>query len=195
MQDAPEGADAVAPADLLALVVGAARVGDADLVDRAAELRDLGRDLRLEAEAVLFDRDALEHLAAEDLVAGLHVGQVQVREHVRERGEHAVADVVPEVEHAVGLAADEARAEHHVGALVEDGPQAASGTPLGRTRDRRPARRRRRPWRPRSPCAAPRPCRGCAGAGSRGRCGRASRVSINSRVPSVEPSSTTMISL
>jgi len=36
-------------------VIGAARVRDADLEDAAALLRNLGRDLRLEAEAIFFD--------------------------------------------------------------------------------------------------------------------------------------------
>src|SRR5262245_8824767 len=118
---APDGAHAVPPTDLLALAVGAAGVGDADLVDAAAELRHLRRDLRLEAEAVLLERDALEHLAAEDLVADLHVGEVHVGEHVREGGEQAVPDIVPVVEHAHGGAAGEARAEDHVRLAGEDG--------------------------------------------------------------------------
>ena len=49
------GPHAVAPADLLALGVGAAGVGDADLVDAPAAAGHLGGDLGLEAEAVLLD--------------------------------------------------------------------------------------------------------------------------------------------
>ena len=59
-------------------------------------------------------------LAAEHLVAGLHVGEVQVGEHVRDSGQQPVADGVPEVEHAVRLAGQEARAEDDVGLAVED---------------------------------------------------------------------------
>ena len=99
--DAPHRPHAVAPADLLALGVGAAVVADAHLVDPAAGPGHLGGDLGLEAEAVLLDVDRLDHLAAEGLVAGLHVGQVQVGEHVRQHVQEAVADGVPEVEHAV----------------------------------------------------------------------------------------------
>ena len=55
LQDAPHGADAVAPADLLAFAVGTAGVRDADLVDATAEPRDLGGDLGLEPEAVFLD--------------------------------------------------------------------------------------------------------------------------------------------
>src|SRR4051794_28846909 len=75
-QDAIQGVEGVLEADLLALLVGAARVADRDLVDaprRLAAPRDLGGDLRLEAEAVRLEVDVRQHLAPEDLVAGLHV--------------------------------------------------------------------------------------------------------------------------
>ena len=57
LEDAPDRLDAVLPVDLLAFGVGAAAVGDPHLVDPAAQLRHLGGDLRLEAEAVLLDPD------------------------------------------------------------------------------------------------------------------------------------------
>ena len=120
LHDAPDGADPVPPADLLALLVGSPVVGNAHLKDPAAELRHLGRDFRFEAEPVLLDRDALDDLAAKDLVAGLHVGEVQVREHVRQQRQQAVAHAVPEVQHPVGLAAHEAGAEDHVGPAITD---------------------------------------------------------------------------
>jgi len=74
------------PADLLALVVGAAVIGDAHLVDPAAAAGELGGDLRLKAEALLTDADRLNDLGAEGLVAGLHVREVQVSEHVADQG-------------------------------------------------------------------------------------------------------------
>src|SRR5690554_1885545 len=55
----------VTPRDLLAFGVGAAVVGDADLVHPPAGACDLRGDLRLEAEAVLRDLDALDDVAAE----------------------------------------------------------------------------------------------------------------------------------
>ncbi len=57
--DADRGPHAVAPADLLALGVGAPAVGDADLVDPPPAAGDLGRQLRLDPEAVLAQRDAV----------------------------------------------------------------------------------------------------------------------------------------
>jgi hypothetical protein len=58
--EAQRARNAVAPADLLPLGVGAAVVGDAHLVDAALRsFADLGGDLGLEAEAVLLDGDLL----------------------------------------------------------------------------------------------------------------------------------------
>jgi hypothetical protein len=107
LQDAPEGANSVLPRDLLALLVRPAGVRDPDLVDPAAKARDLRDDLGLEAEAVLLERDLPEHLPRERLVAALDVRQVEVRGHVRQKGEHAIAHGVPEVEHPVRATAEE----------------------------------------------------------------------------------------
>src|SRR6266545_788338 len=120
--DAVERLQRVFQADFLALFVRSARIAHRNLVNAprgAALLGDLRGDLRLEAEAVRLELNALQHLAAENLVAGLHVRQVQVREHVRQRRQHLVGDVVPEVQDAVTLA-DEARAVHHVGAVLNN---------------------------------------------------------------------------
>ena len=96
--DAPQGFHAVAPADLFSFFVGSTVVGDPDLEDLQTPMAQLRRDLRFEAEAVLFESDGLQHVAPDQLVARLHVREIQVREHVRERREQTVPDVVPEVE-------------------------------------------------------------------------------------------------
>src|SRR5687768_17323932 len=85
--DAIEGFEAVLDADLLALFVTSAAVGDADLVDPQPAVGDLGGDLRLEAESILLQLDALDHLPPEQLEAGLHVGEVEVGEGVAQRRE------------------------------------------------------------------------------------------------------------
>ena len=82
---------------------------------------DLGGDLRFEPETVFLDPNLRQHLAPEDLVAGFHVGEVEVGEDVGRESEHAVADHVPEVHDAMGVAAHEARAEHDIRFAVEDG--------------------------------------------------------------------------
>src|SRR5262245_66115752 len=82
--DAGQGGEGVLEADLLALLVGAAGVADRHLVDAPGRPPPghLGRHLRLEPEPVGAEPEPLEDLAAEELVAGIHVGQVQVGEHV-----------------------------------------------------------------------------------------------------------------
>jgi hypothetical protein len=117
--DAVHRSHAVPPADLLALGVGASVVGDPDLVDPPPAGGDLGRHLRFEAEAVLFDLDRLDDLAAEGLVTGLHVGEVQVGEDVGDGGQELVADRVPVVEDSVGPVVVEAGAEADVGPAVD----------------------------------------------------------------------------
>ena len=118
-EDRPQGDDPVRPADLLPFPVGPARVGDRHLVDPRAHLRQLGGELGLHAEAVGPDGDALDDVGAEDLVPRLHVGEVQVRDHVGDERQHLVGDVVPEEEHAA-RGAREARPVDHVRLALED---------------------------------------------------------------------------
>src|SRR5574340_148873 len=88
----PEDLDGVARADLLALGVGAAGVGDAHLADAVAAPGDLGGQLRVDTETVLPERrgDGRDHFAAEDLRPGLHIGQLQPRERVGRSEERRV---------------------------------------------------------------------------------------------------------
>lgn len=120
LEDAVDGADAVSPADLFAFFVGAAVVGDGNLINGDFEFGDLGGDFGFEAEAVFLDGDFLQYLAAEHFVTGLHVGEVQVGEHVGHEGEKLVPHGVPEVEHAVHTGAEESRAEDNIRATRED---------------------------------------------------------------------------
>src|SRR5262249_4532546 len=120
--DAEERLKSVFQTDLLALFVGAPRVADRDFVDPpgwVAMPGDLGGHLRLKAEAVRFELQVGQHLAAEDLVAGLHVREIEVGEHVRQRGQGLVGHVVPEIQHAMALA-DESRAINDVGPPLQD---------------------------------------------------------------------------
>ena len=123
LDDRPERGEGVLQADLLPFLVGPAVVRDRHLVDAVAAPRDLRGDLRLDPEPARFDRDRLDDLAAEHLVAGLHVGQVQVGEHVRRERQHPVPDRVPEVEDAALAASEEPRAVHDVGVSLLDRPE------------------------------------------------------------------------
>src|SRR5690349_2375373 len=74
-EERPHGGEAVAPGDLLAFSIVAARIIDRHLVDAVALLQHLGGNLRFEIEAIALDLDALDDLRAKRLVAGLHVGE------------------------------------------------------------------------------------------------------------------------
>src|SRR5688572_1158221 len=114
----PEGDDAVLPADLLPLIVAATVVGDRHFVDAVAALEDLGGHLRLDPEAVGAQVEAVQHLAAHHLVAGLHVRQHRVVKDVGEQGQQPVAEIMSEQEDAV--AAEEPGAVDDIGAAVDD---------------------------------------------------------------------------
>ena len=87
-----DGAEAVSPAYFLAFLIGATIVGDAHLINAYAfETGDFGGYFRLKTEAFLLEIDALNYVGTEKLVAGFHVGEVQVGEHVGQEGEEAVA--------------------------------------------------------------------------------------------------------
>ena len=118
--DRPEGGDGVLPADLLALFVRAPVVGDGHFEDAVAAPRHFRRELRLDAEAARLDGHGLDDLAAEHLVAGLHVRQIEVREHVGGQRQEAVADRVPEVQDAPCTPAQKARAVDDVGVPLLD---------------------------------------------------------------------------
>ena len=117
---APEREEAVLQADLLPLLVGPPRVADWDLEDPRLALRELDRQLGLEPEVVRDDRDRLEEVGADGLVAGLHVREVHVGHEVREEREEPVAQLVAEEERAPGGAAGEARAEDRVRLVLHE---------------------------------------------------------------------------
>jgi len=118
--DVEERGQAVLPADLLALGIVTAGVGDGHLVDAAFLLGHFGRDLGLAAESFRLDFDSLRDFAAEDLVTRLHIGEVQVAEHVGKGGQKTVGHVMPEEEHAV-RPAEKAAAVDDVGPAVQHG--------------------------------------------------------------------------
>ena len=71
-------------------------------------------DLRFETEAVLLDLNSLDDFPPEDLVAGLHVGHVQIGKHVGKQGQEAVAHGMPEIKNARRAAAGKTAPEHHI---------------------------------------------------------------------------------
>ena len=94
LEDRVDRAETVFPADLFPLAVAAAVVADRDLVDGQPPLGDLGGDLRLDSETVAPQRDRLENLASERLVAGLHIGQIVPGGEVRKVGQKEIPELV-----------------------------------------------------------------------------------------------------
>src|SRR5450759_2970027 len=78
----PERQKPLLPGDLLALFILPTGIGDGHLVDAYPFLKYLGRNLRLEVEAVRFYGDPLQRPAPEHLIAGLHVGNGRIVEDV-----------------------------------------------------------------------------------------------------------------
>ena len=76
--DMEERGDAILPADLLALGIGAAVVRNRQLPDPGIRLGQPGGDLGLEAETVAGEHQRLHQRRPDHLVAGFHVGQVQI---------------------------------------------------------------------------------------------------------------------
>ena len=85
-------AETILPAYFLAFLVSAAVVGDAHFINADAfETSYFGSHLGFKAETLLLEKDALDNICPEQLVAGLHVGEVQVGEHVGQESEETVA--------------------------------------------------------------------------------------------------------
>ena len=90
-------------------------VADRDLIDGQPPFGDLGGDLRLDPETVAPQRDRLENLAAERLVAGLHVGQVVPGGEVRQVGQKEIPEFVVIEKDAPHRSRGEARPIDRVG--------------------------------------------------------------------------------
>ena len=95
LEQRPDRRHRVLPADLLPLGHGAPVIADRHLVEPDVPLRQLGRQLRLDAEAIAVQRRLLEDVGPDGLVAGLHVRQVDVVEDVGHPGQEVVRDPVP----------------------------------------------------------------------------------------------------
>src|SRR5207237_8241216 len=120
--------DTIAPGDLLAFAVGPAAVRDGQLPDAGARLGQPCRELHFDSEALRPERQTLEEVGPDQLVARLHVRQVQVGEHVGDEREEVVADGVPEEQYAM-KGSLEAGAVHGVALAVPDRPK--QGGPPG----------------------------------------------------------------
>src|SRR5436189_227337 len=110
----------VAPGDLLPLGVGAAAVRDGQLPDARARLRQPRCQFDLDPEPRRRERQPLQQVRTNHLVARLHVREVQIGEHVGDEREEVVPDGVPEEQDAM-RAALETGAVHGVSPPLLDG--------------------------------------------------------------------------
>lgn len=95
-QDTVDGTEAVPPVDFLAFSVSAAVVGNTYFIYAdARDAGDFGGHLGLKAKPLLTELQALNRLSAEQLVAGLHIGQVEVGHGIRKESQEFIADRVP----------------------------------------------------------------------------------------------------
>lgn len=93
----PDGFDSVFQADFLAFFVCPAVVADGDFEDFGLALGEFDGDFGLETEAIGADGDGLQQRGAEGLVAGLHIGQVEISDDVAHSRQRPVGDGVPVV--------------------------------------------------------------------------------------------------
>ena len=125
LKDGVDGTKTIAPADFFTLGVGSAVVADPHLIDGAAQPGDFGGDFGLKPKAVFLQGDLFQDFPAEDFITGLHVGDIDVGQHVREQREETVADHVPEIDHAVRVGPHETRAKDDIGPAGQDGCEQA----------------------------------------------------------------------
>ena len=99
---------------------------DGRFVDPHAAFGQFDGQFRLQSEAIAANGDALQQRSAEGFVAGLHVGQIQVRNDIAHQGQNVVGHGVPEVEHPAFAGDHEARAIDGVSFPLQQRRQQAS---------------------------------------------------------------------
>ena len=119
-ENEPEGFDTVSPVDVLTLGIGSAVVADRHLIDSCAPLGKAGGDLRLESESIAGQSKTLENISSHRLVTSLHVGEIEIVDHVRQQGENPVAQGMPEEKNTPLLTGGEPRAVNGISVTVDD---------------------------------------------------------------------------
>ena len=81
-EDAVDRLKRVSEANFFAVLPITSVIGNGNFRENKLPTSELGRDLRLNAETVLVNREFAQQLRRKDFVASLHVGQVEVGKHV-----------------------------------------------------------------------------------------------------------------
>jgi len=115
VDDGVERSETIAPGDLLAFFVRASVIGNSHFENPAPpQLCNLCNQFRFHAKAVLFYLHRFDSRSCKSLITTLHIGEVQVSEHVGEQRQKPIANHVPEKKDPVRSPAHKTRAENRV---------------------------------------------------------------------------------
>src|SRR5437764_13975541 len=78
LHERPDGGDAVAPGDLLAVLVSAAVIRNRDLVHTIPALENFGGELRFDAESIRSEGHRTQDVDAHGFETRFHVGEHRV---------------------------------------------------------------------------------------------------------------------
>src|SRR5260370_3990600 len=110
-QNRVDRVEAVLPADFFPFVISPAVVGNAYFVNAGLCFRQFRHHLRFKSKAIFPKIGTLHQRRAERFVAGLKIGQVQIRKHVREERQKSVPDHVPKIKHSMRVASHKTRTQ------------------------------------------------------------------------------------
>ncbi len=86
--------------DFLSFFISASGVGDSRFVNSNVwHAGNLGRYFWFDAEPVFAKNDLIKHVFSKHFVPCFHIGQVQVGEHVGEKGEKTIGHSMPKIKH------------------------------------------------------------------------------------------------
>src|SRR5690606_35279314 len=87
----------------LTFLIGASMIADGNLKDATLLLCQFRRQFRLDAKTIAANGQCFNKWSEDDLVAGLHIGQVKIGQYIGNRGEHAICHAMPEIEDTAAL--------------------------------------------------------------------------------------------
>src|ERR1051326_6190911 len=97
--DLKQRCHAVAPGNFLSFRIVATAVADWHFVNSPTAFGDLRGELGLKTKPIRSQTHALNHFSAKYLVAGFHVGEIEVRQHVGKQSQKLISHRMPEEEH------------------------------------------------------------------------------------------------
>src|SRR5690606_11507856 len=102
-------------------LIGASVIADGNLKDATLLLCQFRRQFWLDAKTIAANGQCFDKRSEDDLVAGLHIGQIQISQHIGNRGEHTIRYAMPEIEDTAALSGEKSRAIDYIGFAFENG--------------------------------------------------------------------------